>query len=82
MLKSAELEQYAVILNNYRVGLYSFSLPRVSHKGEFYLGRFLMRQLTLDHIDQVLKQLYNFFITYQLSDLLLCVMCLCVAVNL
>ena len=53
MLKSAEVEQYAVILNNYRVGLYSFSLPRVSHKGEFYLEKFLMRQPTLDHIDQV-----------------------------
>jgi len=24
--------------------LYSFSLSRVSHKGEFYLERFLMRQ--------------------------------------
>ena len=25
-------------------GLYSFSLSRVSHKDEFYLDRFLMRQ--------------------------------------
>ena len=25
-------------------GLYSFSLSRVSHKGEFYLDKFLMRQ--------------------------------------
>ena len=31
---------------NYLIGawLYSFSLSRVSHKGEFYLERFLMRQ--------------------------------------
>ena len=71
MLKFAELEQYAVILNNYRVELYSFFLPRVFHKSEFYLEKFLMRQPTLDHIDQVLKQLYNCVITYQLSDILL-----------
>ena len=51
--------------------MYSFFLPRVSHKGEFYLGRFFNEAATLDHIDQVLKQLYNCVITYQLSDILL-----------
>jgi hypothetical protein len=29
---------------NYGAWLHSFSLSRVSHKGEFYLDRFLMRQ--------------------------------------
>ena len=44
------------------MGLYSFFLSRVSHKGEFYLDKFLMRQPL--HSSSNVKFLFGQFRVY------------------